>query len=378
MANQPMNPAERERRIIVRAGLFVAIGLALAAIVVFVIGKERNLFSEQDVYTGAFENVDGLQLDSPVRLGGLQVGRVTKISFAPDLGDKRIIVTMEIVAKYRERLRRDSVARIAGRGVLGDKAIDISLGSPDKPELKPGSEIETGASGDISSVLKATGEILDNTLAVTRDLKTGVAAYTNPELRQDVAALVKSARGIVSEIEGGKGVLHTLVYDRKTDGEVRALLAQLTSSAQRLDGAIARVDGLLADVKNGDGSLHALVYDKKLTGTLTEVGDAAEELARLIHDAKTTKDGAVYQLVYGDARTLLGDLGVAASDMKQLAEKVKAGEGTVGLLLKDPSVYEDLKELLGNVKRNRVLRELVRYSLDNGEKLEKVGQPVPK
>ncbi|MBL8938522.1 MAG: MCE family protein, partial [Archangium sp.] len=78
---QPLNPAERERRIIVRAGLFIAFGIALALLVVFVIGKERNLFDEENTYTGAFENVDGLQFDSPVRLGGVTVGRVTSIKF---------------------------------------------------------------------------------------------------------------------------------------------------------------------------------------------------------------------------------------------------------------------------------------------------------
>ena len=67
-----------------------------------------------------------------MRLGGLGVGKVSKISFAPDLGDKRIIVTMEISNRFQERIRDDSVARVTGRGVLGDKAIDISLGSPDE------------------------------------------------------------------------------------------------------------------------------------------------------------------------------------------------------------------------------------------------------
>src|SRR5438094_7604610 len=124
------NPQTRERRVAVRAGLFVALGLSIGAIIIFLLGKERMLFDKQISYVGAFENVDGLALDAPVRLGGLQVGRVSSINFAPDLGDKRVVVTMELLAKYRDRVRRDSVARVASRGVLGDKAIDISLGSP--------------------------------------------------------------------------------------------------------------------------------------------------------------------------------------------------------------------------------------------------------
>lgn len=374
MASTPVNPAEREKRIIVRAGLFVALGLALAGVVVFLIGKERNLFEKENVYSGAFENVDGLQLDSPVRLGGLQVGRVSSIAFADDLEDKRIIVKMEISKRFAERIREDSVARVTGRGVLGDKAIDISLGTPAKKVIASGGEIPTGTSGDISSLLKATGEMVDNAVKITRDLQSGVQAYTGPEVRDDVVAIVKGARGIVDEIEHGKGILHTLVYDKKASDDVKALLARASDTAVKLDSAVDRVDGLLADVKSGQGSLHALIYDKQIAQSIVELGGAADEVAKLIHDAKTSKDGAVYQLVYGDARTVLGDLGRAAADVKAITQKIREGEGSLGGIINDPTVYEDLKEVLGNVKRNRVLRELVRLSISNEDKIEGAGQ----
>lgn len=375
---QPLNPAERERRIIVRAGLFIAFGIALALLVVFVIGKERNLFDEENTYTGAFENVDGLQFDSPVRLGGVTVGRVTSIKFGSDLGDKRIIVTMEVVKKYEERIRKDSVARITNRGVLGDKAVDISIGSPDQAVMKDKAELATGSSGDISSILKATGEIIDNTVNITRDLKTGVASYTNPQMVGDVAEVLKSAKNIMHEVEAGKGVLHMLVYDKGVTNDVKAVLTQVSASAVKLDSAINRVDGLLADVKQGDGTLHALIYDKQVASSISDLGKAADEVSTLINDAKTRKDGVVYQLVYGDSRVLLTDLGQAAADIKSMTAKINKGEGSLGAIINDPTVYEDLKEILGNVKRNRILRELVRYSISNSEQVDKAGKPVEK
>ncbi len=376
MADQkPINPAEKEKRVIIRAGLFIALGLALAGVVVFVIGKERRLFEQANVYTAAFENVDGLALDSPVRLGGLTVGKVSKISFAPDLGDKRIIVTMEVSSRFQERLRADSVARVTGRGVLGDKAIDISLGSPEKAVIPNRGELPTGTSGDISSLLKATGEVIDNAVKITRDLSSGVESYTTPEIRNDITQFIRSARNIATEIESGKGVAHTIIYDKKTSDDLKAVLANASAVAVRLDGAVAKVDGLLADIKTGEGSLHALIYDKKIANAVTDLGDAADELAKLIHDAKNTKDGAIYQLVYGDAKSLLSDLATAANDVKTITTKIKAGEGSLGAVINDPTVYEDLKEILGNIKRNRVLRELVRMSISNGEKVDASGKP---
>jgi phospholipid/cholesterol/gamma-HCH transport system substrate-binding protein len=375
MAQPPLNPAERERRLIVRAGLFVGLALVLAGVVVFLIGKERNLFDKENTYRGAFENVDGLALDSPVRLGGLEAGHVTAISFASDLEDKRIIVTMQVLKRYESRVRADSVARVVGRGVLGDKAIDVSLGSPDKAQLANGSEIPTGTSGDISSLLKATGEMIDNAVGITRDLRSGVQAYTAPDIQKDVVSLVKSARNIMHEVETGKNLLHLIAYDQGTSDEVKKLVTAASASAVKLDEAVGRVDALVGDVKNGDGSLHALVYDRKVASAITSLGVAADELATLVHDVKTTKTGAVYQLVYGDAAAMVNDLGQAASDVKAITGKIKAGQGSLGAVINDPTVYEDLKEILGNIKRNRVLRELVRLSISNAEKLEGVGKP---
>lgn len=372
-----VNPEERERRVVVRAGLFVAIGAVLAFLVVFLLGRERNLFDTKIAYKGAFENVDGLALDAPVRLGGLQAGRVSAISFAPDLGDKRIIVTMEVAAKYKERVRKDSVARVTSRGVLGDKAIDISLGSPEAPVLKPGEEMETGSSGDLSAFLKASGEIIDNVTVISRDLRGAVANYSDPKMKDDVAGAFKSIRSIAQEIETGKGALHAIVYDKSSAEDLKVLLGAASGAARRLESAAGTVDTLLTDIKTGEGTLHALVYDKKLGGALAELGNAASEVSGLISDAKKSPNSAVHQLVYGDSRALFSDLGKAVGDVKDMVEKVKRGEGTLGGVINDPTVYEDLKEILGNIKRNRLLRELVRFSISNGERetLEKTGKP---
>ncbi len=374
MSSQNMTPAEKEQRVIIRAGLFIALGLALAGIVVFVIGKERRLFEQENIYMAAFENVDGLALDAPVRLGGLTVGRVAKINFAEDLTDKRIIVRMEISNKYQDRIRKDSVARVVGRGVLGDKAIDVSLGSEKEPKIENGGELKTGTSGDISSLLTAASEIIDNAVGITRNLKSGVEAYTTPELTSDITQIIKSARGIVTAIEKGNGPAHTLLYDQRASDDLKSILSRTSEVVLRLDSAVAKVDTLLGDVKNGDGSLHALIYDKKVANAVTELGAAADEVAQLIHDAKTSKDGAVYQLVYGDAKTLLSDLGQSAADIKAITGKIKAGEGTLGAVVNDPSVYEDLKEILGNIKRNAVLRSLVRMSISNSDEIEAAGK----
>ncbi|XXF78410.1 MlaD family protein [Myxococcaceae bacterium GXIMD 01537] len=368
---------ERERRLAVRAGLFVGLGLLVAALVVFLIGQETHLFEKQVSYRVFFDNVDGLSEQSPVWLGGKEVGRVTGIRFSQDPRDNRLEVTVTMSAQFQERVRGDSVARLTSLGVLGDKAIDISLGTPRTPALEPGAELPAGTSGDLSTLMKSASKVMEDSVAISGSLRTAVEAYSNPELARDVRRSVASLRGVLEEVEKGEGVLHALIYDRQAGQQVRVLLTNASQAAARMDAALAQVDALLVQAREGSGLAHAVFYEPGGAQALAELGAAAGQLSVLLEDARKNPKGAVYQFVYGDSGNMLADLGSAAADIKQVTATIAKGEGTVGGLISDPTIYEDLRTILGNVKRNRVLRSLVRLTVENREQLDQVGKPQP-
>ena len=367
--------ASGERRLTLRAGLFVAMGLVIAGVVVFFIGQESRLFERQTVYRAYFSNVQGLNEESPVWLGGMRVGKVTGIFFSPDPKDPRLEVQFQVSAKYTGRVRGDSVVQLTSMGVLGDKAVDISLGSPSAPPVEPGGALKSSASGDLASLLSGAGQVMDNSIAISKSLRAAVESYADPTLAKDVARGMSSLRALLEEVEKGDGVLHALIYDKAVGREVRTLMAHASQVAVRVDGAVGHLEALLREVRTGDGTAHALIYGDEGATALRELGAAAGQLAGLIEDAKKSPNGAVHQLVYGDARGMFADLGSAAENLKTITATVAKGDGTVGGLISDPTVYEDLREVLGNVKRNRILRALVRFSLNNREDLEKIGEP---
>jgi phospholipid/cholesterol/gamma-HCH transport system substrate-binding protein len=367
---------KRERRTVVRAGVFVGLTLALLAVVVLLIGKATRIFDTQASYHMYFENVEGLKTDSPVWLGGLEVGRVSGIDFLSDLEDPRIDVKIELAKRFANRIRADSVARITGRGVLGDKAIDISMGSARVPAIPPGGEIPSGSSGELTTLLKHGGEVLENAVAITKDLRRAASAYSDPALKDDIAATLASFRSIFGRVEKGPGTAHALIYDKQTADDTRALVARISSVANRVDSAVNQVDALLESARTGPGAVHALFYDAQGGKAVDELGQAAAELGTLIHDARTSKDGAIHQLVYGDASQLFANLGGVAQDLKAITGTIRSGEGTLGALVNDPSVYDDLRTILGNLKRNHILRELVRMTITNDGSLNTAGKPV--
>jgi len=364
----------RERRMAWRAGIFVAAGLALAGVVVFFIGQETQLFEEHVTYRTFFPNVQGLTDESPVWLGGLEVGRVVAIAFTEESGDRGIEVRLRVSRKYADRVREDSVARLSSLGVLGEKAVDISLGTAKARPTPDGGELRSDTSGDLNALMQAAGQVMNDSRAISSALRTAVETYADPRLAEDVSASLRSLRVLLEEVEKGDGVLHALIYDKEAGKQVRGLLASTSQAAQRVSAAVGHVEALLGEVREGDGTAHALIYGKEGAQALGELGAAAGQLAGLIEDAKKSPNGAVHQLVYGDAQGMFADLGSVAADLRKITSTVANGEGTVGGLISDPTIYEDLRQVLGNVKRNRLLRSLVRFSVNNREELDQVGK----
>ncbi len=364
----------RERRLTLKVGLFVLGGLLLAGLVVLLIGRENRLFESQVQYRVLFTNVDGLTEQSPVWIGGRAVGKVSAIVFSENLADTRIEAHLEMSEAFANRVRTDSVARLTSLGVLGEKAVDITLGTAKGEPLPPGSLIPTAPSSDLSSLMKTAGQLMEDSMAITAQVRKAVEAYTDPRLVEDVAGTLDSLHSILEEVETGGGVLHALIYDKKAGAQVAGLLANASGAAKRLDGAAGEVEAMLAQVRTGKGTAHALLYERQGVQAMERLGRAADEVSKVLADARTNEGSALHQLTYGDSGNILKDLGSAAADIKGITAKVAQGEGSLGGIISDPTVYEDLKSVLGNVKRNKILRALVRYSISNRSELEGVGE----
>ncbi len=368
---------EREKRFSVRVGAFLIIGIALLATVVFILGGDRGFFSRHVRYTASFESIDGLKPGSPVRLAGVEIGQVVKIAFFKDPADRRVQVTLDMQASYADRIRADTTASVGSRGVLGDKVIDLSLGSPEQPLLPEGGEIQVGTSADYTEIIKKGAEVIDNTLAITSDLRQLVASYNTPEMREGVGEVVDSTRDILASIRTGDGALHALIYDPRSGKELRELLANTSGAARKADAAIGRVDAVIAQVQRGDGMIGAMLYDKSGKQVVQDLGVAASEIGALAKAIQTEKDGLLHSLFYGNEDGSPGmsqDLAIAARELREIMARVNAGDGSLGAIINDPTVYEDLKGILGNVKRNRILRELVRYSISKQDEIERYGK----
>src|SRR5688572_5241267 len=109
----------------IKLGIFVILGLLFLILLMYMIGRNRNLLGSNYTLKARFENVQGLKSGSNVRYSGIEVGTVKKISI---LNDTLIEVTMLISNKMKGIIRKNAIASIGTDGFVGNKILNISAG----------------------------------------------------------------------------------------------------------------------------------------------------------------------------------------------------------------------------------------------------------
>ncbi|MEK7220948.1 MAG: MlaD family protein, partial [candidate division NC10 bacterium] len=374
----------------------------LVAILLFMgfvlsIGRRSALFEERYSLWTSFSSTEGLTVGAPVRLAGVTVGNVTRVAFGRDPKARRLLLTLSVEQRVRERIREDSMASIGTIGLVGDKVLDITVGSYDRPPLPPGAQLASVDPPDYSRFLQKGDRILDNVTRITASLDEFLAGGESAGKRNFNEAL-RSLRTTLVEVEKGEGLLHDIIYGKegaqllgRLDRTVQSLerLAKAIESGDgllhalvytpqgetlgRLNQALANLDDLLREAKEGRGLLHSLIYEPQGTELLARLNRTGEELEKLVRAAREGK-GLIPSLLFDPAGAkVLEDVQAAATalrsltaDLQVITTRLRQGEGTIGGLLEDPTVYEDLSALLRGANRSWLLRSLIRATREDG------------
>lgn len=359
----------------VKVGIFVLAGLIAAAAVIFLIGDNRSAFDTKVLFHAHFEDVQGLKKGSTIRMGGVDIGTVGSVRYASDLGQEHIEVSLHVVEREARRLRADSRATIVPKGLLGDKMMEVSAGDPTLPELQAGAVLETSAPGDMLAILGKIQSLSTTAEKVLGNLESTTRVLAEDEFRNDIRQGVAALSGILKSLNGGNGYASRLLHDEKEAENISQLVTSLRSTSGNLQHMTAGLDAAVARINEGPGLVHDVLYDESGTKTVAQIGAAAAEIRDSLQ-AMRQGSGLARALIFGDSpenggnkqldelgQSVAADVAGMSKDLAAVIRGLREGKGTLGALLVDPSVYEDVKMVLGNVQRNRALRALVRYSI---------------
>ena len=387
-----MNDERRELGVKFRVGLFVLVALAVFLATIYALGARARLFEARYVVYADFTEVGGLTEGATVRLAGVQIGRVAGVHLPGEPGGK-VRVDLDITRRYADRIRKDSVARIETQGLLGDKVVEITVGTAATPALRAGEVLAARDPTDLGHVLNQGAGAVQDMGALMAELRTSAETLNRSKLIESTSATVDRINRVVDQVEHGRGWAHALLYDepvalRRLNDAIattQALLDRLdrgqgaagvlvspesTAAGKRFVAAMDRLARMVEAPGGEEGLLPGLLFDPKYKGTLEDLRATAKNL-REISDRVVAGRGTLGALVTGSAEdgglgTAVQDLKVAIHNLRSVSQKLSAGEGTLGALVADPTVYERLVTILEGAQRSFLLRSLIRSLGETG------------
>ncbi len=349
-----------------RVGLLTLTAVVVLAVATFMVGERRNLFARTNTYTVRFENVAGLAAGNPVQLNGVTVGRVEDVVLPEAVDQGQLKVWISVERRFAERVREDSEARIKTLGLLGDKYVEISSGSPASKVIPSGGEIPTAPATDVDRLIASGEDLVENVVAIAVSMRTilgdmeqgkGILGQllTDDEAvssaKASVVASVESLRRILDRIERGEGTLGSLLVD--------------DTLATRVSGAVGRLERVLGRFESGEGALPALLNDpasrERLDSLLAKLDTTADSLGAFAADLNDGS-GLLPRLIndeeYGSG--IADDLEQLLDNLNSLSGKLESGDGTLGKIINDPSIYDAVDQIVIGINESKLLRWAIR------------------
>jgi len=281
----------------VRVGVIILFAFAVLSWAAFNGTGMTFLESKQELHA-YFDDIGGLVSGSPVWLGGIEVGNVSKIEFVERDGIGRVHVAFKVNEAGWPLLSNQSQVAVGTMGLMGDKFISLTVRKPGESPVTPGATLPTSTAGGMSTAMESVPALMD-TLKIT----------------------LSHLNGTLARIDRGEGTLGRLSTNSATSDEIDSLIIASKLAMRELVGTQRR---LVASMETVAGSFDTLSYD-------------------LLHG-----NGTLSKLVY-DSSLYVG-LRQVTTRSDSLLAKWDSGPGTMGKLSSDSMLYVEVRDLVADTR----------------------------
>lgn len=308
-----MNNAQQTARV----GLFFILGLALIWVTFETLSGGKIFKDKGYTLVAGFATLKDLKVGDEVRMAGVKVGTVQQTRLANRRAEAILRIGKDI------RIPNDAVATIVMSGLIGTNYISIDLGSPDAPALAPGSEIHTKVTADINTIMAELGKLGEKLEGALGSFGTAFNGENGKEgifqkidrmiteNQEKISTTTANLRDITTKLNNGQGTLGKLINDPSLHDQLLATVGEIKAAAADAKTFMANAQEIMSQVKSGKGVLGTLVFDE----------NAANQLRDTV------------------------------SNLKAVSDKLAKGEGTLGKLINDDSLYQTAQSTLKKADR---------------------------
>ncbi|MGE5354969.1 MAG: MlaD family protein [Deltaproteobacteria bacterium] len=294
--------------------------------------KGKNVFEKNNTFYIRYENVDQLEVASPVLVNGFKVGSVIKIKIDPEDYTK-LIVTIDVSDKIK--VPKNSKAIISSSSLVGGKIIMIEING-----FCEGNDCAQSGDflqGEIRSILSSM--LPDNELdTYFKKLGSGLTGVVDSLTTEGAnTRLVQDTKSIISNLASITANLDALIKKNEQNlsysfDNIQDITNTLKSNEAKINSIISNINSLTADLKNSD-------VDSLLIAGQNTVKTLDQNLTNL--------------------KTVMDNTDKAVIKLEGLLNGLDNGNGTLGKLLKDEKLYDELNLTVKHT--NLLLQDLRLY-----------------
>ncbi len=268
--------------------------------------KGVNIFKTPTIYYGMYEKVNGLQTSNPVILNGFKIGQVKSIEMSKT---QRGRLTVEMLIYEDVDIPKDSKAVLRSADLLGSMQVQIQLGR--------------------SLELAQTGDTL------TPDIEADLVDEVNAQ----IAPIKRKAEGLISSVDSVIRVIEAILNADSQQNLIESFTG-INNAIASLQRTAFQVDTLVRDERQKISAIFANV--QKLTKVLSDNGD---QLSNIIQNFSQISD----TLAKADIAQTIVNANAALADVSKVVEKINSGEGSLGMLINNPEMYNRLEAASKNL-----------------------------
>jgi phospholipid/cholesterol/gamma-HCH transport system substrate-binding protein len=302
--------------------------LAAFAIAIFIVGynflKGNDIFSKEKEFYAIYDKVDGLAISKPVLVNGFQIGRVSNLTLQ---SNGLILAQFKIDPKYD--IPKSTIARLESTDLLGSKAVVFDLGNSIN-YAQSGDTLNANVQKNIMDQMEPVQKKAQVLISRVDSIMLSLNNILNPDFEKNIE---RSFNSIAKTLE-------TLETTSKTvDGMV-------TVQSKRVNNILENAESISLNLKNNN---------ETISGILGNLNQVTDDIAK------------------ANFKETLGSASKAVSDLQLVVDKINNGNGSIGLLINDEKLYQNLNNasqnldnLMIDIKANP--KRYVSFSVFGGKK----------
>ena len=282
-----------------KVGALTAIAIALLFIGYSFL-KGNDVFSSENTFYTDYDNVDGLAVSNPVLVNGFKIGRVSKTTL---LDNGKIRTEFKIEDDYN--IPSNTIARISNDGFLGGKVIVFDLGNS-KTYARDGDPLQSDVQANLLQKVEPLQKKVEDLVVKLDSVLSAVNTALDDEFQRDFKTSLRSISKSLKNVE-------TITSD------VEDLMG---SERVRLAKIMQNLESITNNFKNNSSRINHIVAN---------LDNLSSDLSKT--EIKATVDNA----------------NQAMKDVLAITDKINKGEGSIGLLVNDDKLYNNLTNASDNL-----------------------------